>query len=382
MKKLNASLLRENITSHMREDLEYGNLSGASLEVRQCGEVVFREHFGTVSPDSTVPVTDDTLYRLASMTKPITAAAILSLYERGRLDIYDPVEKFLPQFADRYLAEADGDTIRLVRPLAVKPTILHLLTHTSGLFSTAVQPAYQKTRTPEDDRTLDNAIRWYATQGFGFEPGSKTEYSGTAAFDLLGKIVETAAEMPFEDYLKKTIFDPCGMTDTTFVPSENQWQRLIAMHDLRDGKPIARNMPAGCVFGSPTTHPLGGAGLISSLGDYSAFADMLLSEGVSGENHVLSRLAVRMMSTPHVSKAVMPGAVQWGLGVRVITGEKYPHGLCPGCFGWSGAYGTHFWIDPENRLTAVYLKNTRNDGGSGCRTGRVFEKDVTDSLIP
>jgi len=382
MKQLDTALLSDKITARVQADLDAGNLSGASLQVRQCGETVFRRHFGTVSPDSTVPVTDDTLFRLASMTKPITAVAVMTLYDRGLLDVYDPVEKFLPEFADRYISEMDGDVIRLTRPISGKLSVLHLLTHTSGLLGGSTREAYLKTRTPEDDRTLDNIVRWYAGQGLGFQPYSKTEYSGTAAFDLLAKIVETVTDMPYEDYLRQTIFAPCGMTDTTFVPSDGQWGRIIAMHDVRDGKPIARTVPAGVVFApTPVTHSLGGAGLISSLRDYTAFTDMLLNEGVSGETRILSKLAVRMLSSPHVPKSIMPGPVQWGLGMRVITGEKYPYGLAVGCYGWSGAYGTHFWIDPENKITAIYLKNTKNDGGSNCRTGRAFEQDVTASLI-
>jgi CubicO group peptidase (beta-lactamase class C family) len=380
MKKLDTALLSDKITARVQADLEAGNLSGASLQVRQCGETVFRFHFGTVAPGGDVPVTDGTLFRLASMTKPITAVAVMTLFDRGLLDIFDPIAKYLPQFADRYLAEADGDEIRLIRPVTVQPTILHLLTHTSGLFSSTLQAAYRKTRTPEDNRTLDNAIRWYAGQGLGFDPYTKTEYSGTAAFDLLAKIVEAVADMPYEDYLRETIFTPCAMTDTTFVPSDDQWARLIALHDLQDGKPVAHSMPAGHVFGAPVTHPLGGAGLISSLADYSAFADMLLSEGTANGRRILSKLAVRMLSTPHVPKSIMPGPVQWGLGMRVITGEAYPYGLAVGSFGWSGAYGTHFWIDPENQVIAIYMKNSQIDGGSRSESGRNFEIAVNNSF--
>ena len=111
MKKLDTALLSDKITARVQADLEAGNLSGASLQVRQCGETVFRCHFGTVSPGGDVPVTDGTLFRLASMTKPITAVAVMTLFDRGLLDIFDPIAKYLPQFADRYLAEADGDEI-------------------------------------------------------------------------------------------------------------------------------------------------------------------------------------------------------------------------------------------------------------------------------
>nr|MBQ4318169.1 beta-lactamase family protein [Clostridia bacterium] len=158
------------------------------------------------------------------------------------------------------------------------------------------------------------------------------------------------------------------------------WKRMITMHTKTDGKSTVFDMKPGCVFeATPVTHPLGGAGLISSLDDYSAFAEMLLDNGVGVNGRVLDELAVRMISTPHVPKSIMRGAVQWGLGMRVITGADYPS-LDVGTYGWSGAYGTHFWIDPANRVTAVYLKNAKYDGGSGSRTGRMFECDVYDSM--
>lgn len=381
MKKLNPSLLESRLTSRMERDLAEHNLSGASLLVFQNGETVFRGHFGTVSPDSGKPVGESTLYRLASMTKPVTAIGILTLYDKGLVDLYDPVERYLPEYAHPQLAEVMEGEIRHVRELNVKPTILHLLTHTSGLVGGDLPAACWPRRVGEVNRTLENVVRWYAEQGFGFEPFSRTEYSGEAAFDVLGRIIETAADMPYSEYLEKAVFAPCGMADATFSPSPDQWERIVALHDKKDGKSVAVPLPEGCVFGStPVTHPLGGAGLASTLEDYAAFGEMLLNGGTIGGNRVLSELAVRLMSVPHVPKSIMPGPVQWGLGVRVITGEDYPYHLPVGAYGWSGAYGTHYWVDPANRILAVYLKNTANDGGSDCLTGKNFERDVMASL--
>ena len=380
MKNLNKSLLCEKLIARAENDLSEHNISGASLIVKQCGKTVFRRHFGTSSPVGSDPVTDDTLFRLASMTKPITSVAVMSLYERGKLDLYDPIEKYLPQFADRYTAEVTDDGVRLVRPVSVKPTILHLLTHTSGLLNGKSGEYYLKAKTKADDLTLDSVVELYSKLGLEFEPFSQTQYNGTAAFDLLAKIIEVLTDKPYEDYLRETIFEPCGMVDTTFVPSDEQWKRLITMHNKVDGKAVVFDMKPGCVFEStPVTHPLGGAGLISSLDDYSAFSEMLLNNGIGANGRVLSALAVRMISTPHVPKAIMGGPVQWGLGVRVITGSQYKR-LDVGTYGWSGAYGTHFFIDPENRITAVYLKNAKYDGGAGSRTGMTFECDVHDSM--
>jgi len=384
MKKLNAGLLAEKIIAHAESDLAEHNISGASIIVKQCGETVFRRHFGTKSPvvsaQGDEPVDDNVLFRLASMTKPITAVAVMSLYDRGLIDIYDPIEKYLPQFSDRQLAEVCDGEIKFVRPIETKPLILHLLTHTTGIGNGKTGEYYISHKTADNDLTLDSAVEWYSAMGFEFEPYTQSQYSGTIAFDILAKIVELVTEKPYEDYLRETIFNPCGMTDTTFVPSAEQWARLIKMHNKIDRQAAEKKMWDGCVFQeTPITHPLGGAGLISSLEDYSAFAEMLLNSGVALNGRVLSDLAVRMLSTPHVPKSIMRGAVQWGLGMRVITSDTYPY-LDRGSYGWSGAYGTHFWIDPSNRITAIYLKNAAYDGGAGSRTGRMFESDVHDAL--
>lgn len=170
------------------------------------------------------------------------------------------------------------------------------------------------------------------------------------------------------------------MYDTAFVPNNGQWERIISMHKKENGKSEVAEMKKGCVFGNvPVTHYLGGAGLISSLGDYTSFARMLLNKGVINGNRIISEKAVKLISTPQVPESIMPGNERWGLGVRVITSENYRF-LPVGAFGWSGAYGTHFWIDPVNSIAAVYMKNSMFDGGSGAVTAANFEKDVFNSF--
>jgi len=334
--------------------------------------------FGSTAPGGDTPVTESTLFRLASMTKPITAFAVLLLLDLGLLALEDPVAKYIPACEDIHLTAAgeNGQLKDLGAPRNIL-TLRHLLTHTSGICDT---PEKLQTMTDADRATVEATTAYLARIGLDYDPGSMTRYSGTHAFDLLAQIIENVSGVPYPDFLQQEIFSPCGMKDTAFVPTEEQWARMIAMHDRKNEKSIVGKTTPGCVFaGFPCTHFLGGAGLVSTLRDYMAFAQMLLNGGVSPAGRLISEETLGQMRTPQVSEDIMPGEERWGLGVRVITKESYGD-LPVGTFGWSGAYGTHFWVDPENKIAAVFMRNSLYDGGSGSRTSREFEKAVHAAL--
>ena len=171
------------------------------------------------------------------------------------------------------------------------------------------------------------------------------------------------------------------MVDPTFAPTPEQWERMIPMHDRVEEKSVVKPTKPGTIFeGFPTTYFAGGAGLASTLRDYIRFAEMLQNGGRLDGVQILTEDSVRQMATPQLPKAIAPGNEVWGLGVRVIARDAY--GPLPvGTFGWSGAYGTHFWVDPVNKITAIYLKNSHYDGGSGAKTARQMEEDVHQSLL-
>ena len=169
------------------------------------------------------------------------------------------------------------------------------------------------------------------------------------------------------------------MKDTTFSPSPAQWARLIAKHDYQDGKATVAPTREGCVFENyPTTHALAGAGLVSTIHDYKNFASMLLDGGVFKGRRIVSKSSIDQMATPQIYDPLQKGRSLWGLGVRVIVDEKDVLPL--GTFGWSGAYGTHFWVDRENKIAAIYLKNSAYDGGSGAKTAYHLEEDVYSAI--
>ena len=367
-------VLEKNIDKIASYDFSNKKVFGSAYFVYKKGKTL-EKCYGTASLDKNVPITNNSLFRLASMTKPVTAFATLILVERGKLALDDTIDKYLPEFK----------TIKIIYPTGEEkapkeiPTIKNLLTHTSGISGDNEK---LKNMTTYDKATLESSIAYYLKIGLDFEPNSKQAYSGISAFDVLTKIIEIVSGTDFLSFLKKEIFEPCKMYDTTFTPSEEQWTRLVDMHTRIDGENSSVAMPVGCVFSDiPCTHFLGGAGLVSSLADYSKFAKMLLNKGKteSGER-LISEETFNLLCSPQVQKEIMPWHTRWGLGVRVIVENDHPH-LPVRSFGWSGAYGSHFWIDPTNEIYAIFMKNSTVDGGSGNESAENFEKAVYSSLL-
>jgi len=378
LKKLDIKLLQTNIDSIAHYDLSNNKVFGSAYWVFQENELTYEKYYGNLSADNS-PVKEDTLFRLASMTKPITAIAILILLERGALSLTDPVSKYLPEFKDIRIKGFDSsdNIVDLGKP-EKEVKIINLLTHTSGVGS---NPTKLDKMTSEDKKTIDNSVKYHINMGLDFEPDSAQQYSGTGAFDVLVKIIEMLSKEDYLSFLKREIFEPCGMKDTTFIPSSEQWSRMISMHHKVNGENVIGQTYENCVFRDfPCTHFLGGAGLVSTLKDYALFAKMLLKKGKTETKNVISEETLKLMHTPYARKEIMPGKERWGLGVRVITDDSY--GALPkGTFGWSGAFGSHFWIDYTNKIAAVFMKNSLFDGGSANESARNFEKAVNDSLV-
>ncbi len=371
---LDAIALEKNISQRILEDIRSQRVCGAAVAVLQRGEKIYEATFGYQHPDGTEPLRPDAIFRIASMTKPITTVAILQLAQQGLLKLEDEVSKYIPQYARIPLASGGYNTVPL--------RIWHLLTHTSSMEADA---GYRETARyqipPENNETIAKAVEYYAKLPLPFEPGTHRRYSGRVAFDLLGRIVEIVSGVDFAEYVRKEITEPCGMVDTTFAPTPAQWERVVGMHNYLDGKSVTAETVPGCVVEEcPVTHPLGGAGLVSTMTDYVKFAQMLLNKGMTPKGRILEPEWIEQMAAPQLPVEMMSESVNQGLGVRVITGDGYPW-LPGGTFGWSGAYGTHFWIDPINEIIAVYLKNSRYDGGSGAITAKHFEEDVFSAVV-
>lgn len=378
MKGLNTEKLRYNIDKRITADVKSGRVGGCSVRVMQCGSVVYENCFSSEK----FPVHKDTIFRLASMTKPITALAVFICIDRGLLQLDDPVSKYLPKFAHMQIGE-----LRNGKPVAVADaqkeiTISNLLTHTSGLGSGPVGDSFRAKMTgSEHQKTLSAAVAHYANCLLDFEPNTQQFYSGIFAFDVLARIVEIVTGVSFDTFVDQEICKKLDMKDTTFVPTKQQRQRLIPMHNysLETGVSAEPPTDGGMFENFPITYTAGGAGLASTVEDYSHFAQMLLMKGSYNGKQIVSPERIEEMAAAVIPYELMPSNERWGLSVRVIMDESYGH-LPVGAFGWSGAYGTHFWVDPVNQVTAIYMKNSRYDGGSCALTAANFEVDVTASF--
>lgn len=378
MHTLDIEKLRVHIEATSQADIQSGRVGGIAIAVMRNGETVYQDYFADEMLG--INVSEHTLFRLASMTKPITAVAVLKLVEQNKITLDDPVSRYIPEFEHMNVGKRNGDDVEIVGPAKNKITIRHLLTHTSGLGSGEVGQ-WAASKFPFTERkSLEQNVQYYAENPLDFEPYTKQEYSGSFSFDVLARIVEIAADVPFGEFLKREVLEPLEMADTCFAPTKEQWERMIPMHDYRDGKGILAEYPENSVFmGVPTSCCSGGTALASTLSDYKKFADMLLHYGNYEGKTIIRESLIREMAKAQLPETLMSGVRNWGLGVRVVTAD--PKNVLPcGAFGWSGALGSHFWVDPVNQIVAIYLKNSLYDGGSGSKTGRQFERDVYSAL--
>lgn len=378
MKWIDKKRVKEVLEHTIGSDIEQGTVGAAAVCVMQEHEICYQQYFN--NDRLGISVSENTMFRLASMTKPITAAAILMLADRGFLTLDTPVYQIIPEFRHMNIGCVQAGAFRIIAPAKTELTIRHLLTHTSGIGSGELGVLLDAAIPAAERTTLKQAVGHYTKNPLDFEPFTAQSYSPVHAFDVLAYITELVSGVSFDSFLQKELFEPLGMKNTTFSPTTEQWEQMIPMHTYEDGKGKLAEFPPNSIFeGYPTTYFCGGAGLAATLSDYVRFAELLLANGTWNGRELISEHMIRAMRTPQVPEAIMNGKERWGLGVRVITAEDYGS-LPSGAFGWSGAYGTHFWVDPVNRITAVYMKNSRYDGGAGAKTACQFERDVYQSL--
>lgn len=339
------------IPERMQGFVDDGTIAGAVTLVAHKGEIVSLEAIGRADIAGHKAMRPDSLFWIASMTKPITATAVLMLQDEGKLTVDDPVEKHLPEFKNQWLIEnRTNDTMRLKRP-ARPITLRDLLTHTSGLSDLSA---------PRPHCILAELVMAYSQLPLKFPPGSKWEYCNSG-INVLGRVVEVASGQCFADFLQERIFKPLGMKDTTFWPSAAQAKRLAKSYTPGKAAGTLEETNIWFIKGnlgdrSRTAFPSGG--LFSTAQDMWRFYQTILNGGECNGKRILSSEAVALMTRTQTGdlRTGFTDGMSFGYGWAVV---KTPTGvtamLSPGTYGHGGAYGTQGWVDPKKDLICVLM---------------------------
>jgi CubicO group peptidase (beta-lactamase class C family) len=370
----------ERITKALKEEVDQGKLPGVVVMVARKGKLVYSDAIGFQDKGTGKPMALDSVFRIYSMTKPIVAVGAMMLVEDGKIQLTDPVSKFLPAFKGQTVsvARAEGEFAKVTyttAPADREMSVQDLFRHTAGLaygeitVNGPVKDAYTKAGLYNKDRDYDaraltpaEFVERLAKAPLAHQPGTVWEYS--LAIDLLGRVIEAASGKRLADYLDERLFKPLKMTDTGFWLSGDKMGRLAQAFPVDP----ASGLPNKLIdVSSPPGNDSGGAGAVSTAGDYLRFTQMLANGGQLDGVRVLSRTSVQLMASDHlgtrIATAITPGelllgtpgytmglmfAVRQGNGIAGVTGSA-------GEFMWAGYAGTYFWADPKEELAVVFM---------------------------
>ncbi len=356
--------------------IDQGRLNGATAIILKDGKMVYYKAFGYSDVEKKTVMQKDQIFRIASMTKPIVSVAVMMLWEEGKFSLDDPISKFIPEFKNPKVLEKfnPNDTTFTTQPAKREITIRHLLSHTSGLgypgigsnFANAIY-AKHKVGGGIGTPTLvlkDNMMR-LATLPLFNNPGEKFLYGLNT--DLLGYLIEVISGIPLDKFLDQKIFSPLGMKDTYFYLPASKYSRLVPLY-RQDENARAVTYPANstALANFPLvpngTYFSGGAGLSSTAYDYALFCQMLINGGTLNNTRLLSPHTINLMTTNQIGESLMfdnpEDMRRFGLGFGLYLDKATvmtPMGY--GSYGWDGMFASHFWIDPKNKLVAIFMRN-------------------------
>ncbi len=374
----------------MQRNIDAGNFAGAVTLVARHGRIAHFETHGMMDLDAKKPMAKDAIFRIMSMTKPVVGVSILMMLEEGKIRLNDPVSKFIPQLKDLNVAvplpsppaspsappsQTPQDPRFYTMPADREVTIRDLLTHTSGIVSGPISNSQNRKVIYKQGETLADYIPRLGSVPLEFQPGTRWAYSAQAGIDTLVRIVEIVSGQTFDQLVRRRLFGPLEMKDTSFYPAEELTPRIATLYRKTSEGLQKQNNPAFM----NGTYLSGGGGLFSTAEDYLRFGQMLANGGELDGKRVLGRRTVEMMASIHIADT-LPGrrpGESYGLTVRVVSNSGAAGtALSNGSFGWSGAFGTHFWVDPKEKIVAVLMTQ-----GSSIGLTADFETAVMQALI-
>jgi CubicO group peptidase (beta-lactamase class C family) len=371
----------DRIDTFIEGAVDEDRLAGAVTMVGRRGRVVHLKAFGMMDRESGKPMRTDTIFRIASMTKPVTSVAVMMLYEEGKLLLDDPVAKYIPEFGKPRVLVLDpsgnGDPAkRRTVPARQAITVRHLLSHTSGLsyqWNEHLGQAYKDAGVThgllQDDGTLAEKMKRLATVPLLNHPGEAYEYG--LSIDVLGYLVEVVSGKTLDEFFRERIFDPLRMKDTYFFPPKEKLGRLAAVYERSEDGQLKKVSEEPIVDGSfvysidypyngPRRYFSGGGGLCSTAPDYMRFCQMLLNGGELDGARILSRKTVELMTTNHIGELSAWQQQKFGLGFFILTDPGQSNlNASPGSYGWGGFFTTRFLIDPKEQLIAISMTQLR-----------------------
>ncbi|HEY1676395.1 MAG TPA: serine hydrolase domain-containing protein [Candidatus Sulfotelmatobacter sp.] len=367
----------ERIGAVVQHSIDDKRIAGAVTLVVRHGHVAWFRAQGMADREASKAMPADAMFRICSMTKPITSVAVMMLYEEGKFLLDDPVSKYLPEFKDAkvYVKPVSGEpyTIPASKPI----TIRDLLRHTSGLtyqWNADLGPLYEKANVASGllqyDGTIGDSVKRLAGLPLLFNPGEKWEYS--LGVDVLGRLVEVTSGKPLDEFFRTRIFEPLGMKDTYFYPPDNKVGRIATAYTYYDDKGLNRfpDTPiregpfvysADYPYRGPKKLFSGGAGLVSSAMDYARFCQMMLDEGKAGNIRLLSRKSVELMTHDQLGKIGPDQGFGLGFGIDGVKEPLSELGSA-GSYNWGGFFYTGFSIDPKEQMIVVFMAQLHPTG--------------------
>jgi CubicO group peptidase (beta-lactamase class C family) len=367
----------ERIAGAVQRNVDDKRIAGAVTLVVRRGKVAWYKAQGMSDREASKAMPTDAMFRICSMTKPITSTAVMMLYEEGRFLLDDPVSKYLPEFKNPkvLVKRASGETYTI--PAAKEITIRDLLRHTSGItyqWNEDLGSAYEKAEVPSGllqfDGTIGDGVKHLAGLPLLFNPGERFEYS--LGVDVLGRLVEVVSGKPLDEFFRTRIFEPVGMKDTYFFPPDNKLNRLATAYTYYADKGLNRFPDTPIREGAfvysadyPSRGPKklfsGGAGLVSTAMDYAKFCQMMLDEGKVGSTRLLSRKSVELMTHDQLGKISSDIGFGLGFGVDGVKGPLQELGSV-GSYDWGGFFYTAFSIDPKEQMIVIFMAQLHPTG--------------------